>query len=152
ETEDQLKSIEDVKRDMESRKPMDRLLCGDVGFGKTEVALRACFKAVMAGQQAAVLVPPTIPCHQHFTTLSERLQDFPVKIGMLSRFRTPKEQKAVVEGLKEGTVDLVVGTHRLLSQDIQFKKLGLIVVDEEQRFGVAHKERLKKLRHQTGVL
>jgi transcription-repair coupling factor (superfamily II helicase) len=152
ETEDQLRAIEEIKRDMESKKPMDRLLCGDVGFGKTEVALRACFKTVMSGQQAAILVPTTVLCQQHFTNFSERLQDFPVKIGMLSRFRTQKEQKAVVEGLKEGTIDLVVGTHRLLSQDIVFKRLGLIVVDEEQRFGVAHKERLKKLKTQVGVL
>jgi transcription-repair coupling factor (superfamily II helicase) len=152
ETEDQLKAIEDIKRDLQSKKPMDRLLCGDVGFGKTEVALRAAFTAVMAGYQAAVLVPTTILAQQHYSTFASRLADFPVRLGLLSRFRSVKEQKQVVEGLKNGSVDLVIGTHRLLSNDIAFKKLGLIVVDEEQRFGVAHKERLKRFRHQVGVL
>jgi transcription-repair coupling factor (superfamily II helicase) len=152
ETEDQLKAIEEVKKDLEGRKPMDRLLCGDVGFGKTEVALRAAFKTVMAGYQAAVLVPTTILAQQHHSTFAARLADFPVRLGLLSRFRSIKEQKEVVEGLRNGSVDLVIGTHRLLSEDVAFKKLGLIVVDEEQRFGVAHKERLKRLRSQVGVL
>ncbi len=152
ETEDQLRAIEDCKRDLESRKPMDRLLCGDVGFGKTEVALRAAFKAVMAGQQVAVLVPTTILAQQHYSTFLERLADFPVKLGLLSRFRSPKEIKETIESLEKGSLDIVVGTHRLLSQDVKFKRLGLIVVDEEQRFGVAHKERLKNLRASVGVL
>ncbi|MES2200876.1 MAG: transcription-repair coupling factor [candidate division FCPU426 bacterium] len=152
ETEDQLKAIEEIKTDLEGRKPMDRLLCGDVGFGKTEVALRAAFKAVMAGQQAAVLVPTTILAQQHYNTFAARLAAFPVRLGLMSRFRSAKEQKQTLAGLKDGSVDLVVGTHRLLSRDVAFKKLGLIIVDEEQRFGVAHKERLKRLRHQVGVL
>jgi transcription-repair coupling factor (superfamily II helicase) len=152
ETDDQLKAIEEVKRDLEGRKPMDRLLCGDVGFGKTEVALRAAFKAVMAGYQVAVLVPTTILAQQHYNTFTSRLADFPVRVAMLSRFKSGKEQKQIVQALAEGRVDLVVGTHRLLQKDIAFKKLGLMVIDEEQRFGVAHKERLKKFRAQVEVL
>ena len=152
ETEDQLKAIEDVKKDMEGRKPMDRLLCGDVGFGKTEVALRAAFKAAASGHQAAVLAPTTILASQHFQTFQARLQGFPLRLGLLSRFRSPKEQKAVVEGLREGTIDIVIGTHRLLSRDVVFKRLGLLVVDEEQRFGVAQKEKLKALRSNVNVL
>jgi len=152
ETEDQLKAIEEVKRDLEARKPLDRLLVGDVGFGKTEVALRAAFKVAASGQQAAVLAPTTILASQHFNTFSERLQGFPLRLGLLSRFRSPKEQRQVVEGLREGTIDIVIGTHRLLSRDVAFKRLGLLIIDEEQRFGVAQKERLKALRTQVGVL
>lgn len=152
ETEDQQRSIEDIKRDLEGRKPMDRLLCGDVGFGKTEVALRAAFKVAAAGQQVAVLAPTTILASQHFQTFSARLQGFPLRLGLLSRFRTPKEQRQVIEGLANGQVDIVIGTHRLLSKDVQFRDLGLLVVDEEQRFGVAQKEKLKALRASVHVL
>ena len=147
ETPDQMQSIEDVRRDMESESPMDRLICGDVGYGKTEVAMRAAFKAVMDGKQVAVLVPTTVLAFQHRHTFEERFSSFPVRIEMLSRFRKPKEQKEVVGDLAAGVVDIVIGTHRLLSKDVQFKELGLLVVDEEQRFGVSHKEKLKKLRH-----
>ncbi len=152
ETEDQLKAIEDIKRDLESSKPMDRLLVGDVGFGKTEVALRAAFKAAAAGRQVAVLSPTTLLASQHHATFTERLQGFPLKVGLLSRFRSPKEQRRTLEALREGTLDIVIGTHRLLSRDVAFKRLGLLVVDEEQRFGVAQKERLKALRAQVAVL
>jgi transcription-repair coupling factor (superfamily II helicase) len=152
ETEDQLKAIEEIKADLEGRKPMDRLLCGDVGFGKTEVALRAAFKAAASGQQVAVLSPTTILASQHYATFSRRLQGFPLRLGLLSRFRSPKEMRATIAGLKEGTVDIVVGTHRLLSKDVEFKRLGLLVIDEEQRFGVAQKERLKALRSSIHVL
>ena len=152
ETPDQLTAIEDVKTDMESAKPMDRLLCGDVGFGKTEVAIRAAFKAVMDRRQVAVLVPTTILAEQHWYTFSERLADYPVSVEMLSRFRSPKEIKRTIEGLKEGTVDIVIGTHRILSKDIQYKSLGLVIIDEEQRFGVTHKEKLKQLRKEVDVL
>jgi transcription-repair coupling factor (superfamily II helicase) len=145
ETPDQLKAIETAKADMESDAVMDRLICGDVGYGKTEVALRAAFKAVMEGTQVAVLVPTTILAQQHHQTFKQRMEPFPVRVEVMSRFRSEKEQRAVVAGLKEGTVDLVIGTHRLLQKDIEFKNLGLIVVDEEQHFGVAHKERLKEL-------
>src|SRR5206468_1897764 len=134
ETPDQLKAVEDVKRDMESGRPMDRLICGDVGYGKTEVAIRAAFKAVQDGKQVAVLVPTTVLAQQHLVTFGERLADFPVRIEMLSRFRSPKEQKEIVERLGRGEVDLVIGTHRMLSKDVQFPKLGLVVIDEEQRF------------------
>lgn len=151
-TEDQLRCIEEIKRDMESPKPMDRLLCGDVGYGKTEVAIRAIFKAVVEGKQAAVLVPTTILAQQHFQTMQERFQDYPVNIGLLSRFRTRKQQNETIEGLRKGTVDIVVGTHRLLSNDVQFKDLGLLVVDEEQRFGVKHKEKIKKIKTNVDVL
>jgi transcription-repair coupling factor (superfamily II helicase) len=152
ETEDQLKAIEDIKGDLQSRKPMDRLLCGDVGFGKTEVALRAAFKAAASGSQVAVLVPTTILASQHYATFAARLQGFPLKLGLLSRFRSPKEQKATIAALAEGSVDIVVGTHRLLSKDVVFKRLGLLVIDEEQRFGVAQKEKLKALRSSVHVL
>jgi transcription-repair coupling factor (superfamily II helicase) len=152
ETPDQLRAIEEVKRDMERQTPMDRLVAGDVGYGKTEVALRAAFKAVADGLQVAVLVPTTVLAHQHWTTFSERFGPFPTRVELLSRFRSAKEQKAVVEGLKQGTVDVVIGTHRLLSKDVQFKNLGLLIVDEEHRFGVSHKERVKQLRTSVDVL
>ncbi len=152
ETPDQLVAIEEVKRDMEKPKPMDRLLCGDVGFGKTEVAIRAAFKAVMDKKQVAILVPTTILAEQHWYTFSERLADYPMAIEMLSRFKSPKDIKRIIEGIKLGTVDIVIGTHRLLSKDIAFKDLGLVIVDEEQRFGVTHKEKLKQLRKQVDVL
>ncbi|HET7489940.1 MAG TPA: transcription-repair coupling factor [Acidimicrobiales bacterium] len=152
ETPDQLKAILEVKEDMEDTKPMDRLVCGDVGFGKTEVAIRAVFKAVQAGKQAAVLVPTTLLAQQHFATFSDRFSGYPVRVEVLSRFLTPQEAKAVTDGLKLGSVDVVIGTHRLLSGDIAFKDLGLLVVDEEQRFGVTHKEAIKKLRAEVDVL
>ena len=152
ETADQLRCIEEIKQDMESSRPMDRLLCGDVGYGKTEVALRAIFKAVSEGKQAAFLVPTTILAQQHFQTMQERFQDYPLEIGLLSRFRTAKQQRETIEGLKNGTVDIVVGTHRLLSKDIDFKDLGLLVVDEEQRFGVKHKEKIKQMKTNVDVL
>src|SRR5690625_5105711 len=152
ETADQLRCIEEIKQDMESTRPMDRLLCGDVGYGKTEVALRAIFKAVSEGKQAAFLVPTTILAQQHFQTMQERFQDYPLEIGLLSRFRTAKQQRETIEGLKNGTVDIVVGTHRLLSKDIDFKDLGILVVDEEQRFGVKHKEKIKQMKTNVDVL
>ncbi len=151
-TVDQETAIRDVKTDMENNVPMDRLLCGDVGYGKTEVAMRAMFKAVMEGKQVAVLAPTTVLVFQHFTTLRQRFAAFPVKIEMLSRFRSAKELKATVGAVERGEVDIVVGTHRLLSKDVAFRDLGLVVVDEEQRFGVAHKERLKQLRKRVDVL
>ncbi|PYZ91550.1 transcription-repair coupling factor [Salipaludibacillus keqinensis] len=152
ETDDQLQSIEEIKKDMERERPMDRLLCGDVGYGKTEVALRAAFKAIMDGKQVAILVPTTILAQQHYETIRERFQDFAINIGLLSRFRTRKELKQTGEGLKKGTCDIVVGTHRLLSKDIVFKDLGLLIVDEEQRFGVTHKEKIKQLKANVDVL
>jgi len=152
ETPDQLAAIQDVKTDMESERPMDRLVCGDVGYGKTEVAIRAAFTAVVGGKQVAILVPTTLLAEQHFTTFRRRLEGFPMKVEMLSRFRTTAEQKKVVEELNVGQVDIVIGTHRLLSKDIGFHDLGLLVVDEEQRFGVRHKEIIKKLRTQVDVL
>lgn len=152
ETKDQLRSIKEVKEDMESSKPMDRLLVGDVGFGKTEVALRAIFKAVTGGKQVAFLVPTTILAQQHFDTMQERFEGFPIKIEMMSRFRTPKQLKEIDKGLADGSIDVVVGTHRILSKDVHFKDLGLLIVDEEQRFGVKHKERLKKLQSNVDVL
>jgi len=152
ETDDQLTSIEDVKRDMESPKVMDRLICGDVGYGKTEIALRAAFKAVQDSKQVAYLVPTTILAQQHYNTFVQRMQDFPVSIAMMSRFRSQKELKATADGLAKGQVDIVVGTHRLLSKDVQFKDLGLVIVDEEQRFGVGHKEKLKSLKENVDVL
>ncbi|ARJ14825.1 transcription-repair coupling factor [Staphylococcus lugdunensis] len=151
-TPDQAKSIEEIKADMELQKPMDRLLCGDVGYGKTEVAIRAAFKAVMEGKQVAFLVPTTILAQQHYETLIERMQDFPVEIQLVSRFRTAKEVRKTKEGLKFGYVDIVVGTHKLLSKDIRYKDLGLLIVDEEQRFGVRHKERIKTLKTNVDVL
>src|SRR6201993_603111 len=139
ETEDQLSAINDIKRDMESTMPMDRLLCGDVGYGKTEVAMRAAFKAVQDGKQAAVLTPTTVLSFQHFETFKKRFSQFPITVEMISRFRTPKEQKEIVEKVEHGKVDILIGTHRLLSKDIKFQDLGLLIVDEEQRFGVRHK-------------
>ena len=152
ETPDQLSSIEEIKKDMESDKPMDRLLCGDVGYGKTEVALRAAFKAVMEGKQVAFLVPTTILAEQHYKNMIKRFSDFPIKIDMISRFRTAKEQKSTLQSVKEGNVDVLVGTHRLVSKDIVFKDLGLLIVDEEQRFGVAQKEKIKNLKKNVDVL
>ena len=152
ETGDQVTAIEEVKADMLRPRPMDRLICGDVGFGKTEIAVRAAFKAVMEGKQVAVLVPTTLLAEQHLITFGERYAPFPVKVAMLSRFVSKADQERVVEDLRRGAIDVVIGTHRLLSADIGFKDLGLVVVDEEQRFGVAHKERLKKLRAQVDVL
>jgi len=152
ETPDQLQAASEVKADMEKPAPMDRLLCGDVGFGKTEVAVRAAFKAIMAGRQVAVLVPTTVLAEQHLNTFNERMQAFPVKVEMLSRFRSPKEQKVILDQVKTGEVDLLIGTHRMLQHDVRFKNLGLLVVDEEQRFGVMHKERLKELRKDVDVL
>ena len=146
ETEDQLRAIDDVKADMERPQPMDRLICGDVGYGKTEIAMRAAFKAVTSGKQVAVLAPTTILAEQHFETFTERMGDFPVKIGMLSRFVVAKEQKRVINELSGGGIDIVIGTHRILSKDVLFKELGLLIIDEEQRFGVKDKERLKELR------
>ncbi len=152
ETPDQVTATEEFKKDMESKRPMDRLLCGDVGYGKTEVALRAAFKAVMDNKQVAILVPTTILAEQHFNTFSNRMKKYPVEVEMLSRFRTKLEQKTVAEGLVSGRVDIVIGTHRLLSSDINFKNLGLLIIDEEQRFGVKHKEALKKMRLVVDVL
>nr|WP_238473858.1 transcription-repair coupling factor [Paenisporosarcina cavernae] len=152
ETDDQLRSIQEVKEDMEKERPMDRLLCGDVGYGKTEVAIRAAFKAVQDSKQVAFLVPTTILAQQHFETIKERFRDFPVEVSLLNRFRTKKEQAETLKGLKEGTVDVVVGTHRLLSKDVVYRDLGLLIVDEEQRFGVTHKEKLKQLKTNVDVL
>ncbi len=152
ETDDQLRSAAEIKRDMEKEKPMDRLLVGDVGYGKTEVALRAAFKAIKESKQVAFLVPTTILAQQHYETMLERFEGFPVNIGLLSRFRTRKQQKETIEQLRTGQVDIVVGTHRILSKDIEFSDLGLLIIDEEQRFGVKHKERLKQLRAQVDVL
>lgn len=152
ETRDQAAAVEDVKRDMESYRPMDRLICGDVGYGKTEVAIRAAFKAVNDGKQAAFLVPTTLLAQQHFRTVRERLTAFPVSVEVLSRFRKRKEQAEVIDGLKRGIVDIVIGTHRLLSRDVGFKDLGLLIIDEEQRFGVRHKERLKSMRKNVDVM
>jgi transcription-repair coupling factor (superfamily II helicase) len=151
-TPDQETSIEDVKRDMEQAVPMDRLLCGDVGYGKTEVAMRAAFKAVMENKQVAVLTPTTVLAYQHFETFRQRFAAFPVRIELLSRFRSGKEQREVAKRTEGGEVDIVIGTHRLLSKDVKFRELGLVVVDEEQRFGVAHKERLKQLKKRVDVL
>ncbi len=152
ETDDQLTAIEDVKKDMESQKVMDRLICGDVGYGKTEVAIRAAFKAVQDNKQVAYLVPTTILAQQHYNTFVQRMKDFPIGIEMLSRFRTRKQQSESMERLKKGLSDIVIGTHRILSKDLQFKDLGLVIVDEEQRFGVAHKEKLKQLKKNVEVL
>ncbi len=152
ETDDQLRSIEEVKADMESTKPMDRLLCGDVGFGKTEVALRAAFKAVSDSKQAAYLCPTTILAMQHYETFLKRMENFPIKVEMLSRFRTAAEQKRILKQVKTGEIDIIIGTHRILSKDLEFKDLGLLIIDEEQRFGVAHKERLKELKQNVDVL
>jgi transcription-repair coupling factor (superfamily II helicase) len=151
-TPDQETAIEDVKRDMEEPTPMDRLLCGDVGYGKTEVAMRAAFKSVMEGKQAAILTPTTVLAYQHFDTLRTRFAPFPVKVELLSRFRSAKEQKEIVKRVESGEIDVIIGTHRMLSKDVRFKELGLVVVDEEQRFGVAHKEKLKQLKKRVDVL
>ena len=152
ETPDQALAISQVKEDMERPKPMDRLICGDVGYGKTEVALRAAFKTVNDGMQVGLLVPTTVLAQQHYATFTERLDPYPVRVEVLSRFRTVKEQQAIIQGLENGEVDIVIGTHRLLQKDVKFKNLGLAVVDEEQRFGVGHKEQLKKLRQEVDVL
>ena len=152
ETPDQRRATEEIKRDMEKPVPMDRLLCGDVGYGKTEVAMRAAFKSVLDGKQVAVLVPTTILAYQHYSTFRERFGGYPVTVDMLSRFRTAAEQQAIIERLEEGTLDIVIGTHRLLQDDIKFKDLGLLIIDEEQRFGVAQKEKLKRLRQNVDVL
>jgi len=152
ETPDQVQALVEIKKDMETPRPMDRLLCGDVGYGKTEVALRAAFKAVMSGKQAAVLVPTTVLAQQHYDTFRQRLLAFPVTVEMLSRFRTPREQNQILYALAEGVVDIIIGTHRLIQPDVSFKDLGLVIVDEEQRFGVTHKEHLKKLRTEVDVL
>ena len=152
ETEDQLAAIEATKADMESNKIMDRLICGDVGYGKTEIAIRAAFKAVQEGKQVVYLVPTTILAQQHYNTFVQRMKDFPVRVDLLSRFRSSSQQKKTVEDLKKGLVDIVIGTHRVLSSDVTFKDLGLLIVDEEQRFGVAHKEKIKKMKEQVDVL
>ena len=152
ETDDQAQAIADVKRDMESRLPMDRLLCGDVGYGKTEVAMRAAFKAISDNKQVAVLAPTTVLAFQHYETFKQRFAPFPVTIEMISRFRTPKQQKEILQKAEAGKVDILIGTHRLLSKDVKFADLGLLVVDEEQRFGVRHKERIKQMRKQVDVL
>ena len=152
ETSDQIKAIEDIKRDLEAPKPMDRLVCGDVGYGKTEVAMRAAFKVVEHNRQVVVLVPTTILAQQHFENFSQRFGPFPIRVGSLSRFQTPKEAKAVLAGAADGSLDIIIGTHRLLQKNVVFKNLGLVIVDEEQWFGVRHKERLKQLRTQVDVL
>jgi transcription-repair coupling factor (superfamily II helicase) len=152
ETPDQEVAINEVKEDLENIKPMDRLICGDVGYGKTEVALRAAFKAVMSGKQVALLVPTTVLAQQHFITLCERLEPYPITVEMLSRFRTPKEADTIIERLASGDVDIVVGTHRLVQKDVSFKDLGLVIIDEEHRFGVGHKERMKEMRQEVDVL
>ena len=152
ETEDQLEAIEATKKDMESRRIMDRLICGDVGYGKTESALRAAFKAIQEGKQVVYLVPTTILAQQHYNNFVQRMKDFPVNIDLLCRFRSAGEQKKTLEKLKKGQVDIIIGTHRLLSKDVVFKDLGLLMIDEEQRFGVTHKEKIKKLKNNVDVL
>ena len=152
ETDDQMEAIEAVKADMESTKIMDRLICGDVGYGKTEIALRAAFKAVQENKQVVYLVPTTILAQQHYNTFVQRMKDFPIRVDLMSRFRTPGQQKKTLEDLKKGMVDIVIGTHRVLSKDVQFKNLGLLIIDEEQRFGVAHKEKIKKLKENVDVI
>ena len=152
ETDDQLRAIEDTKKDMESDKVMDRLVCGDVGYGKTEVAIRAIFKACMDEKQVALLVPTTILAQQHYNTFKERFENYPIRVEVLSRFKTPKQQKQIIEDAKKGLVDVLIGTHRIISKDIRLPKLGLVVIDEEQRFGVKHKETLKQLKSTVDVL
>ena len=152
ETDDQLRCIDEIKQDMERSQPMDRLLCGDVGFGKTEVAIRAAFKCVMNSKQCAVLVPTTILAWQHYQTFLRRMEGYPVRIELLSRFRTPKQQEEIIKDIRRGLVDIVIGTHRVIQKDVQFKDLGLAIIDEEQRFGVAHKERFKEMFHTVDVL
>ena len=152
ETPDQLKAIEEIKADMEEPRPLDRLICGDVGFGKTEVALRAAFKAVQDGKQVAVLCPTTILAEQHNTTFQERLAAFPVKLEVITRFDSGKDLEGKLLGISNGSVDIVIGTHRLLQKDVNFNDLGLVIIDDEQRFGVAHKEQFKKFRQGLDVL
>ena len=152
ETDDQLDAIEATKKDMESTRIMDRLICGDVGYGKTEIALRAAFKAIQDGKQVVYLVPTTILAQQHYNTFVQRMKDFPVRVDLMCRFRTPTEQKKTIEDLKRGLVDIVIGTHRVLSKDVVFKDLGLLIIDEEQRFGVTHKEKIKKMKENIDVL
>src|SRR5690606_22077613 len=152
ETRDQLRAIDETKADMERPRPMDRLICGDVGFGKTEVAIRAAFKAVQGGRQVAVLVPTTVLAQQHLNTFRERMAGYPIAIEMVSRFRTRNEQAKVITATEAGQVDILIGTHRLLQKDVEFKDLGLVIIDEEQRFGVKHKERFKTLRSTVDVL
>jgi transcription-repair coupling factor (superfamily II helicase) len=152
ETADQRRAIDETKHDLEAARPMDRLICGDVGFGKTEVAIRAAFKAITSGKQVAILVPTTVLAEQHWRTFRERMSDYPIRVDLLNRFRTPAEMRDTITGLADGTVDLVIGTHRLISGDVHFKNLGLVVIDEEQRFGVAHKEKFKQLFRQVDVL
>ena len=152
ETDDQLQAIEDTKHDMESKKIMDRLICGDVGYGKTEIAIRAAFKAVQEGKQVVCLMPTTILAQQHYNTFVQRLKEFPVRIDLLCRFRSAAEQKKTIEDTKKGFVDILIGTHRVLSKDVVFKDLGLLIIDEEQRFGVTHKEKIKKLKENIDVL
>jgi transcription-repair coupling factor (superfamily II helicase) len=152
ETPDQTEILAAIKTDMEAPRPMDRLICGDVGYGKTELAVRAAFKAVQSGKQVAVLVPTTVLAQQHFRTFGERMAEFPVNIDVISRFRSPAEQKEIARSAAEGKLDILIGTHRLLSNDVAFRDLGLVVIDEEQRFGVAHKEKLKLVRSTVDVL
>ena len=152
ETEDQLAAIADTKADMESNRIMDRLICGDVGYGKTEIAIRAAFKAVQDGKQVAFLVPTTILAQQHYNNFVQRMKEFPVRIDLMSRFRSAAEQKKTLADLKKGLVDIVIGTHRILSKDLEFKDLGLLIVDEEQRFGVTHKEKIKQMKDDVDVL
>ena len=152
ETVDQISTLTEIKDDMESERPMDRLICGDVGYGKTELALRAAFKTVMDGKQVAVLVPTTVLAQQHYETFLERMKAFPVELSVLSRFKSNLEQKKTLEALKDGTIDICIGTHRLVQKDVKFKDLGLVIIDEEQRFGVIHKERLKQMRSQVDIL
>lgn len=147
-----MRAIADMKKDMESDKIMDRLICGDVGFGKTEVAIRAAFKCAQDGRQVAYLVPTTILAEQHYNTFMERMKDYPINVRMLSRFHTAKENRQIIEGLKNGSVDIVIGTHRLLSKDVGFHKLGLLIIDEEQRFGVKAKEAIKEMKKTVDVL
>src|SRR5205085_421749 len=146
ETADQIRAIDDVKRDMLASRPMDRLILGDVGYGKTEVAMRAAFKAVVDSKQVGVLVPTTILAEQHFRTFKERFADYPARIGMLSRFQNAKEEAETLVGIANGTIDIVIGTHKLFQKDVVFHDLGLLIIDEEHRFGVKHKEQLKKMR------
>ena len=152
ETEDQLSAIEATKKDMESSNIMDRLVCGDVGYGKTEIAIRAAFKAVQDGKQVVYLVPTTILAQQHYNTFTQRMKDYPVRIDLMSRFRSAAEQKKTLEDLRKGMVDILIGTHRVLSSDVVYKDLGLLIIDEEQRFGVAHKEKIKKMKENVDVL
>jgi transcription-repair coupling factor (superfamily II helicase) len=151
-TPDQSKATIDVKQDMQSSIPMDRLVCGDVGFGKTEIAIRAAFKAAQSGKQVAVLVPTTILAHQHFNTFSDRLRRFPINVDVISRFRNTTDQKLIIEKVKSGGIDILIGTHRILSKDIQFRNLGLLIIDEEQRFGVTAKEKLRYMRVSVDTL